>query len=461
MPRVIYLGLEAFADEPQQLLPTAESPLALATLSSAENEMPLSHDGPLLLQCLTQADQRLLSDWLKQDSKRELTIAWPQPEAWIAAKLASGEPASKALNNWLDQAKYLLKLFRGARRQLTLAGYRPGAELKEVATPLASSESPCEAIYQLAADHLCLQSPQLQEAHAYLVASSQECTNYTAKPEATIATALKQYGEQQQAQKKAKALEQKHTEIEEENMLLLQQLHLVQEAYESLHHQMKDESQQLTKAAERQQKLEKERNTLKAGLDATQKNLDSIVAKLEQRVADLHKAQEQLEKSSLDQVSLRQQLENRQKELNTLRTSSQQHIHHLERLVQWLRVHAQRHAAAVYREIRSYKKTLPKQVAMLEASQFFDADWYREQYPDVAKAGLKPAEHFIKFGAIDGRDPSALFSTAFYLTHYEDVAASGQHPLLHYIRHGVTEKREIRPEQHHLPAPQTSAEGGK
>ena len=129
--------------------------------------------------------------------------------------------------------------------------------------------------------------------------------------------------------------------------------------------------------------------------------------------------------------------------------------------MQWLRVHAQRHAAAAYREIRSYKKTLPKQAAMLEASRFFDADWYREQYPDVAQAGLKPAEHFIKFGAIDGRDPGPLFSTDFYLTYYEDVAASGLHPLLHYLRHGVMEQRETRPEQRHLPARQTPAEESK
>ncbi len=171
--------------------------------------------------------------------------------------------------------------------------------------------------------------------------------------------------------------------------------------------------------------------------------------------------QQELEKNASEQITLRQQLEKRQTELNVLRTESEQRIHRLERLVQWLRVHAQRHAAVAYREIRSYKKALPSQVAMLEASPLFDAEWYCKQYPDVAQANIKPAEHFIKFGAIDGRHPGPLFSTEFYLTHYEDVAASGQHPLLHYLRYGKEENREIHPPQYQLSALQTIAKGAK
>jgi len=148
-------------------------------------------------------------------------------------------------------------------------------------------------------------------------------------------------------------------------------------------------------------------------------------------------------------------------ELNLLRVESEQRIHCLERLVQWLRVHAQRHVAVAYRDSRSYKKELPKQVALLEASSLFDADWYCKQYPDVAQANIKPAEHFIKFGAIDGRHPGPLFSTEFYLTHYEDVAASGQHPLLHYLRYGIDEKREVCPPDHQMSAQQKIAKGAK
>ncbi|MGS2744312.1 hypothetical protein ACU6TU_12085 [Halomonas sp. LS-001] len=645
MPRVIYLGLQAFANEPQELLPTAEPPLALATLSSAENETPLSHDGPLLLQQLTQDDQRLLNGWLKQDKKRELTIAWPQPQGWLAARLRQSADPQAALEEWQQQSKELLRLFRAARRQVRLVGYAPGNPLETLTSPAAGE--PLPPVYQLAAAQLLAQQAAVQEVHDYLLASSQESHDEPLESHALVAAVLKNHDQQHQAekenhqyreqlqhanterdrqqqelsrlkgelqrahddqahyleqlqkgqsqleernsekqtltrqieevaasadengrllkqanaklaqrqgeltnlkeenslllaqlhnaqealgtqvnelkdlrrnrekqrkeiqqnkqkllknteensflltqlngvrkelekciyeqqqqekeqQKEAEKSHQQRLEFEEENTLLLQQLNAIQEAYEKLTYEKKELDKTQEKAKEKALELQADRDKLKTERDKLQatnleskKKLNSELRKLDQRVAELHKAQEQLEKSSLDQAYLRQQLEKRQKELNMLRANSQQHIHHLERLVQWLRVHAQRHAAAAYREIRSYKKTLPKQAAMLEASRFFDADWYREQYPDVAQAGLKPAEHFIKFGAIDGRDPGPLFSTDFYLTFYEDVAASGQHPLLHYLRHGVTEQRETRPEQRHLPAPQTSAEEGK
>nr|WP_172421226.1 hypothetical protein [Halomonas hydrothermalis] len=214
---------------------------------------------------------------------------------------------------------------------------------------------------------------------------------------------------------------QHKVKLEKENAVLLQQLHDTQEAYETLYTERKSLSNQLLTACT--------------------------------------KSKQKLEKSTHDQLRLHQQLEKRQKELNILRADTQRHISHLESLVQWLRVHAQRHAAVAYRDSRSYKKELPKQLAMLEATPFFDADWYLAQYPDVAKSGIKPAEHFIKFGAIDGRHPSSQFSTDFYLTHYKDVAASGQHPLLHYLRHGIAEQRKTQPPQHHLPAPKKPTEG--
>ncbi len=236
---------------------------------------------------------------------------------------------------------------------------------------------------------------------------------------------------------------------QKENAQLLNTLQQAQQAYEALSQEYQALAARKDDEIFQQQRL----------VNAQQQNIDSVVTKLERRAAEVQKIQQQLEKSTQDTAHFRQQLEKRQKELNILRADTQRHISHLESLVQWLRVHAQRHAAVAYRDSRSYKKELPKQLAMLEATPFFDADWYLAQYPDVAKSGIKPAEHFIKFGAIDGRHPSSQFSTDFYLTHYKDVAASGQHPLLHYLRHGIAEQRKTQPPQHHLPAPKKPTEG--
>ncbi|MGA4494165.1 hypothetical protein [Vreelandella venusta] len=570
MPRVIYLGLQAFAHEPHQLLPAAENPLAcesLVDISEAEAQAPSSI---YLLSTLNDEDVVKLRAWCKSDAERQVMIAWPQPSAWLAANLASGAVAEEALNDWLAQAKRLLALFRSARRQITLVGYSPGRTSKLIDAPLDLPTTAADkTIYQLAAAYLCGQTQPLQDTYAYLLASSQESPVEEGQ-EATIAqAALNEYHALQAASEKGqrdgRALQQAEslqeqqqqniarlkgelTAAREEYAVVFQQLQSVQSSLaESVDKQKANVEQREQESSKRLEELQQQTNTLqkknaqleqdnatikKAQLalqqekeslkkalaaqlntqkegqetlataqkenaqllntlqqaqqayealsqeyqalaarkddeifqqqrlvNAQQQNIDSVVTKLERRAAEVQKIQQQLEKSTLDTAHFRQQLEKRQKELNILRADTQRHISHLERLVQWLRVHAQRHAAVAYRDSRSYKKELPKQLAMLEATPFFDADWYLAQYPDVAKSGIKPAEHFIKFGAIDGRHPSSQFSTDFYLTHYKDVAASGQHPLLHYLRHGIAEQRKTQPPQHHLPAPKTPTEG--
>ena len=76
---------------------------------------------------------------------------------------------------------------------------------------------------------------------------------------------------------------------------------------------------------------------------------------------------------------------------------------------------------------------------------FFDADWYRSEYPDVAGAGVDPLKHFINHGAGENRNPNPFFDSAWYLGQYPDVARAGIHPLLHYLQHGAKELRNPHP----------------
>lgn len=71
----------------------------------------------------------------------------------------------------------------------------------------------------------------------------------------------------------------------------------------------------------------------------------------------------------------------------------------------------------------------------------FDESWYRTNYPDVVAAGLDPLEHYLAYGAAEGRDPNAFFSTRHYLSENPDVAQSGINPLVHYCLYGAAEKR--------------------
>jgi hypothetical protein len=76
----------------------------------------------------------------------------------------------------------------------------------------------------------------------------------------------------------------------------------------------------------------------------------------------------------------------------------------------------------------------------------FDAAWYAETYPDVARAGRDSRQHFVQHGLSEGRSPNAFFASDWYLDTYKDVASAGELPLLHYLRHGVTEGRDPHPD---------------
>lgn len=114
------------------------------------------------------------------------------------------------------------------------------------------------------------------------------------------------------------------------------------------------------------------------------------------------------------------------------------------------------------------------------ALKLFDAPYYRERNPGVAKIGLDPFLHYVWFGARAGRNPNADFDTAFYrsqtgptrldpvrhylqigaregldpspsfstslyLARYPDVVKAGINPLLHFRTDGRREGREAAP----------------
>ena len=50
-------------------------------------------------------------------------------------------------------------------------------------------------------------------------------------------------------------------------------------------------------------------------------------------------------------------------------------------------------------------------VERIKTSGQFDEEWYLKTYPDVARSGLGAIEHFLRFGAWLGREPSPDFDT--------------------------------------------------
>jgi hypothetical protein len=80
------------------------------------------------------------------------------------------------------------------------------------------------------------------------------------------------------------------------------------------------------------------------------------------------------------------------------------------------------------------------------AATEFDAAFYLEASPDVAKTGVDPLDHFLASGWREGRDPNAGFSVKDYLETYPDIAAADMNPFVHFLSAGRAEGRTGRTE---------------
>jgi hypothetical protein len=67
------------------------------------------------------------------------------------------------------------------------------------------------------------------------------------------------------------------------------------------------------------------------------------------------------------------------------------------------------------------------------ASAIFDERFYLMTYPEVAKAGVSPFEHYLATGRSEKRKPSAIFDPVAYVETNPEVATSGIEPFLHYV----------------------------
>ena len=82
----------------------------------------------------------------------------------------------------------------------------------------------------------------------------------------------------------------------------------------------------------------------------------------------------------------------------------------------------------------------------------FDAVWYLQQNADVVRARLDPVQHYLEYGAAEGRNPNAFFDTRRYLAANADVRGSPMNPFLHFVLYGFREGRDPAPPLKAAPA---------
>lgn len=75
------------------------------------------------------------------------------------------------------------------------------------------------------------------------------------------------------------------------------------------------------------------------------------------------------------------------------------------------------------------RERLVGHIQTVRDSEFFDAQWYLETYPDIKDSGYAedPAMHYLLFGGFEGRHPGPLFnSVAYYLESPRCVSESDE-----------------------------------
>lgn len=79
----------------------------------------------------------------------------------------------------------------------------------------------------------------------------------------------------------------------------------------------------------------------------------------------------------------------------------------------------------------------------IEKSNLFDVEWYNYNYNP--NPNIDPIIHYLLTWRTTMNDPSSFFSTEFYYKTHKDVAKAGMNPFVHYIKYGKNENRKIAP----------------
>ncbi len=91
------------------------------------------------------------------------------------------------------------------------------------------------------------------------------------------------------------------------------------------------------------------------------------------------------------------------------------------------------------------RNRLQDEIDLLSGSGLFDAAYYLENNPDVARNSIDPLRHFCEYGWRELRKPSQSFDVWWYWMNYLDPAGEDVNPLVHYIRFGRSAGFSSRP----------------
>lgn len=321
------------------------------------------------------------------------------PYAYLAANAVKGIGFSESKESWLSLAKGLIRLFKCARSRVNVSFYEmiDGDIAKELQCYMASM--------------FIEKDIELTNMVNYVAACCHE-------PEAT----KKKLFDEVELINKLQGTMSESTDT-------LRELFRLQEVLES----KVVENQKLNqKILSLEKKVEKDKQQASAGV----KELKTYIATLEHDNSNVEVERKDLLNALM---TVQEALEDKMIRLD--RSIEVRHYQKLQLQNQWISARNYQAIKELKRKDKLFSKKAKRQARKIMESSVFDPEWYAKTYTDVANSNMDAAEHYILFGAVEGRNPSESFDTLYYISHNQDVAQSGINPLIHYIDHGMAEGR--------------------
>lgn len=400
-------------------------------------------------------------------SEQTLWIAVVQAEYFLADALENGRTLAEASKEWMEQTDTLLDLQRKQRRKLRLFNLHQAlsqpikfrdlvsatltikempeqtinsnylllaacqfvnqqAEIKAANTRMQASVLPLydNAVVNLSIEEILLQHRSLTSAlqdHSSIKLQLEQLKKQLEAKESNERKLLEGSKERDKATQDLAAIKAEHQKAIQKNKQLEADIKSVTEERELILKQLLQVQEQLEQYY---MSLQKEQQENKHALLARDKQHAKEVSKLD---AELRKVKAKAANAEYAGLLL-------QKELDKLRTS-----------ISWKAATPVRAVGRLLKKNDPARDQLLQQIGLLLTSEYFDVDWYLKTYTDVAESQMNPAEHYLSYGALEGRLPGPLFDGNWYLTHYPDVAEAKINPLLHFITHGQAEGRTSSP----------------
>jgi hypothetical protein len=94
---------------------------------------------------------------------------------------------------------------------------------------------------------------------------------------------------------------------------------------------------------------------------------------------------------------------------------------------------------------RIIKYRIPNEKKFISKLDGVDPYFYFTKYPDTISSGISATDHYVRFGAAEGRNPSENFNTNLYIYENPEIVFDGVNPLAHFLKN--TYNSEIKPKK--------------